>query len=85
MIDENHSQIMLAIGELKGLVNSILSYQNIQNGRTSKLEGKVELIEKQMARADGRLTAYGWVFGVVVALIGIILPITQIYLNNVHK
>lgn len=74
MTDEQVGQMMKEIGILQGLVAGIGTRLDTANGRTSKLEGKVELIETQQARADGRLTAYGWIFGGLIAVIGVVSP-----------
>lgn len=88
MTQENHNEIILSIGRLEGKVDTgflaVTQRMDTANGRTSKLEGKVELIEKQQARADGRLTAYGWIFGGGISIIGIILVCVQIYFSIKH-
>lgn len=52
---DEHGQLMQAMGELKGLVSGINQRLDAQNGRVGKLEGKIELIEKQQASQEGRL------------------------------
>ena len=79
---ENHDQTMLAIGELKGLIVGITQRLDGQNGRLSKSEGKIDLIEKQQSRSDGRLTAYGWIFGGLIGIGGIVVGLMQFYIAN---
>ncbi len=77
--ETQHGEIMHQLGVLEGKLDGVITRQETANGRTSKVEGKVELIEKQQARADGRLTAYGWVFGAVIAIGGLAVGIIQIF------
>lgn len=78
MTDEQIFNLMQSIGRLEGKLETgfaaIGQRMDAQNGKVNKLDGKVELMETQQARSDGRLTAYGWIFGVIVAIIGLVSP-----------
>ncbi len=77
--ETQHLEIMHKLGVLEGKMDGVISRQETANGRTSNLEGKIELIEKQQARADGRLTAYGWVFAAVLGIGGLALTALQTF------
>lgn len=77
--DTQHGQIMNKLGILEGKVDGILTRQDTANGRTSKLEGKVELIEKKQAGTDSRFATAAWIFGATVALIGLAFVILTFY------
>ena len=79
MEQEDHTQIMQSIGELKGLVVGITQRLDIANGRTGKNEEKIDGLEKNQRYLDGKLFAFGWVFGAIIGIGGIILTGIQIF------
>lgn len=89
MTDEQYGQVMQSIGELKGRVDTgflaITQRQDIANGRVSKNEGKIDLIEQQQAKADGRLTAYSLIFGVFITIVGLGSPFIIFALERIWR
>ena len=78
MTDNNHDNIMTALGELKGLYTGILQQTTRTNGRVDKIEVKIESLEKSRDRNDGLKISWreilGWgtgVGGVVIAIIAL--------------
>ena len=55
--ESNHDTIVFQLGELKGIMQGVLTQMNIANGRTGKLEGKVEMLEKRSDMSEGALKA----------------------------
>lgn len=57
MLDhKQHSEIMLGLGKLEGLYTGIISRMDIANGRTSKNEIKIEVLEKGFERFENRIS-----------------------------
>ena len=67
------NDIMLAIGEIKGKMDGMIQLQNVANGRTFKIEGKVELLEKRSDIQDGTIKGIGKTITIMNAIWGIFI------------
>jgi tetrahydromethanopterin S-methyltransferase subunit B len=54
---KNNDTLLMAIGELKGTITGIVTQMTVANGRTSKLEAKVESLEKSRDEDKGKIEA----------------------------
>lgn len=55
MTDEQHIELIKGLTELKTLYTGVVTQMTIANGRTSKLEGKNELLEKLIEKQENRI------------------------------
>lgn len=53
----NHEMIVFQLGELKGTIQGMVTQLSIANGRTSKSEAKIDILEKRADQQDGALKA----------------------------
>ena len=58
MPDVDHGEIMLFLGRLDGKLDGLIGRQDIANGRTSKLEDRVNDLESTRDKQSG-----GWKVG----------------------
>ncbi len=84
-MENSDPQLMLAIGRLEGKVDTgflaINQRLDISNGRISKSEGKIELIQQQQASTDTRFSTAAWIFGAIIAIGGLIIGAISLYIS----
>jgi hypothetical protein len=69
MSQPSNSDIMGAIGELRGLMVGVDQRLDVLNGRTAKTEDKVQIIENSRAKERGYITGIVSVFSIIGGLV----------------
>src|SRR5580704_15652073 len=67
-----HGQIMFAMGKMFGRLDAIDQKQAYANGRTSKLEDRLDQVEKKQNMSDGASITWGKIATFLVILIAAI-------------
>jgi hypothetical protein len=73
-----HGQLMFAMGQMVAQIKGLKDAQIVANGRTGKLEGKVELIEKWQNTNDGAQITWGKIGAFLTVLIAAIALIVKL-------
>jgi len=71
-----HGQIMFAMGKMFGRLDAIDAKQAYANGRTGKLEARLEEVEKKQNLSDGANITWGKIatfLGLLIAAIALIV------------
>lgn len=89
MTDNNHDSMMMAIGRLEGKMDGIVTQMSIANGRTSKLEARIDNSDKRIdslekTREQGRGMKASWreLLGWITGLGGVAVAFLTWYLSR---
>lgn len=80
MADNQHNEIMLALGRLEGGVEAIVERLNKVNGRLDRHEEEIDVIEKKMAFAKGKASVSTIICSSIISII--VAVITYVLVNN---
>jgi hypothetical protein len=73
-----HGQIMFVLGKYLGRLDAIDNKQAIANGRTAKLEERLEIVERKQNLNDGASITWGKIMTFLGILIGAIALIVKL-------
>jgi hypothetical protein len=76
-----HGQMMFAMGQMVAQIKGLKEAQITANGRTGKLEGRIELVEKWQSTSDGRDIGISKLSLVVLNVITAIVAVTALILK----
>ena len=80
--EDRNLELTRQISKLEGIViegfKGVHSRQDIANGRTAKLEGRVAFLETTKAKDEGRRSGISISWGVFIALAGIVIGVLTI-------
>lgn len=79
---ENHEVILLTLGRLEGKVDGINQRLDTTNGRTSKLEAKVDSLEKTREQSKGMKSSWREVLGFITGIGGVGIALLSLYFSN---
>ena len=83
--DNNHDNMMMAIGQLQGQVSEgfkgVHQRQDNTNGQLKKHEDRINILEKSQDRADGLKMSWREILGWVTGVGGVAIAVASLWLK----
>ena len=81
MQEKEHDNLVLSIGRLEGKMDGVITQMSIANGRTSKNEAKIDMIEKRQDKQEGAFKTINIFWGAFIGLGGLIIAAISLWIK----